>query len=65
MVKRKIGRKIVKSESGFSFQELLVSTILTLVLLGVTYGFFRVQAHTVKSRRAGWRPRNMHVLPSI
>ena len=52
MVKRKIDRKIVKSESGFSFPELLVSTILTLVLLGVTYGFFRVQAHTVKSQES-------------
>jgi len=50
MVKHRINRKIVKRQSGFTFPELLVSSILNLVLMGVIYGFFRVQALTAKSQ---------------
>lgn len=37
-----------KGQNGFTLIELLVATTLSLLVLGVLYSVFRVQAHTVK-----------------
>ena len=42
----------IKSESGFSTADLLISTILTLVLTLAMYSVFRVQVRTIKSQES-------------